>query len=376
MWQIWLFPASYFNYLIICRLFGGELIKEFEWKEPNAFIIFQITTNGKNKHVVDDTIKRVKSICSKFNFNNYRIDVVTDEGCPVDYDANVIVVPKNYKPKNAKYKARALHYAVEYRRKMNENKRNIWIFHLDDESKITEQTLKAISNHINRCGEPISEGLIVYSNNFNKASVITRIADCLRPTCCYECKFMTKYGLVTHLHGSNLLVRSDVEDKIGFDFNTIAEDSMFGIEAIKKGYKIGWHYGVVVEQPVFNVKDLFKQRSRWFKGGLQNVLRCTSKIKYILLLKLLSWFLGLPSLITAFLCIFHPEHIPLVAKLFLLPGTSMWILSYQIGITHNKGSKKDRLFALLLLPVVGLVETIPAFFFYIFSRKGFSVVKK
>ena len=375
IWLVWLPPASYFIYLFICRMLSGKLVKRFRWQRPKDKIIFQITTNGKNKHTVDNTIKSLKKTCSKYDFN-YRIDVVTDEGCPTDYDANVVVVPSNYKTKKAKFKARALQYAVEYRKRRKENTKDVWIFHLDDESIVSDQCLKAIVNHINHNKEPIAQGLITYSNKFDETNLLTKLADCIRPPGCFECKFMTKYNALTHLHGSNLLVRADVEEKIGWDFDSIAEDSIFGIKALEKGYRVGWHYGVVIEQPVSSLRNLFKQRARWFRGGIQNIKEVKSKkIKLLLLMKLISWYCGFPSALITFIFPFLQFSIPFFARIYLLLGTILWILSYQIGISYNKGNKKERLFAILFLPIIGLIETAPAFLFFLSSKK-FEVVEK
>jgi len=64
-----------------------------------------------------------------------------------------------------------------------------------------------------------------------------------------------------HMHGSNLLVRSDIEDSIGWNFGpTLAEDEIFGYKIYDKyGSKsLDWHGGILLEQPPLNITILCK----------------------------------------------------------------------------------------------------------------------
>jgi len=62
---------------------------------------------------------------------------------------------------NAIHKGRALQYAVEVRKMEKQNGKDTYIFHLDDESQITKQTLCSILSYIEDNPKPISEGLII-----------------------------------------------------------------------------------------------------------------------------------------------------------------------------------------------------------------------
>ena len=68
--------------------------------------------------------------------------------------------------------------------------------------------------------------------------------------------------------------RSDVEDEVGWtNGKTLAEDTLFAIKArVKYGKEaFGWHGGVVEEKSPMNLKDLIKQRRRWFYGLIMNL---------------------------------------------------------------------------------------------------------
>jgi beta-1,4-mannosyltransferase len=77
----------------------------------------------------------------------------------------------------------------------------------------------------------------------------------------------------TNMHGSNLLVRADIEDSVGWDFKGIraSEDQRFGYEVWRKiGSVFGWHGGLLEEQPPFTVSDWISQRRRWLIGNIAN----------------------------------------------------------------------------------------------------------
>jgi beta-1,4-mannosyltransferase len=83
-----------------------------------------------------------------------------------------------------------------------------------------------------------------------------------------------KRGNPAYMHGSNILLRSDVEEIVGWENGkTIAEDSLFAINArIKCGKGLfGWHGGVVEEKSPLSLRDFVKQRQRWFWGLIQNL---------------------------------------------------------------------------------------------------------
>ena len=175
---------------------------------------------------------------------------------------------------NAIHKGRALQYAVEVRRAENKSDKDIYVYHLDHESLITKQTLCSILCYLEGTPKPISEGLIIYPVQAKEEIKVSNLMDTLRPFCCFECLSMMSGGKPAYIHGSNLLVRSDIEDQVGWtNGKTLAEDTLFAINARSKfGPDVfGWHGGVVEEKSPLNLKDLVKQRRRWFYGLIMNL---------------------------------------------------------------------------------------------------------
>ena len=214
---------------------------------------------------------------------------------------------------------------------------------------------------------------------------------------------------------SNLLVRSDIEDDIGWKFgSTLAEDQMFGYKVYEKYGQgsMGWHGGILLEQPPLNLKDHFFQRRRWFLGTMQNLDKFPRWHRYKVMFKSVTLFLGFASGVASTALMIHtyllplfslsmrelgmlssdimflPTHLPIVSAFasmanstltttpiefgttaILLFASLVWLGSYQLGLFLNlryskiKWAKKVLLHlqTLFLCPVIGLIETFPAF---------------
>jgi egghead protein (zeste-white 4 protein) len=384
----------------------------------DSSIIFQITTRSATKTaVVKRGIQSIISSAEELDFYNYQISVVTDD--PQDRwtlkkeRCEVVVVEQNYHT-NAIKKGRALQYAVEHRQRIGKNTSKGWIFHMDEESYVTPQTILALLKFIGKGKGVVSEGPIFYPLKFDSANRLTALAESVRPFACYDCVSQMTNPPPLHMHGSNLLVRSDIEEDIGWNFGyTLAEDQMFGYSVYEKYGQgsMGWHGGILLEQPPLNLKDHFFQRRRWFLGTMQNLDKFPRWHRYKVMFKSLTLFLGFASgvastalMIQAYIfplfslstnelgiissdIMSLPENllitsafssiansllttapIELGTTAILLFASLVWLGSYQLGLFLNlryskmKWAKKILLHlqTLFLCPVIGLVETFPA----------------
>ena len=408
-------------------------------------IIFQITTRSATMTpVVKRGIDSIIDSSLKINYRNYQISIITDDPKDQvtlnDINCEVIIVDKKFASSAIK-KGRALQYAVEHRRKTGKNISNYWIFHMDDESYVTSQTIMSLLKFIREGNAIASEGPIFYPLKFESANRLTAIAESIRPFTCYDCVSQMTNPPPLHMHGSNLLVRSDIEDSIGWNFGpTLAEDQIFSYKIYEKyGPKsMGWHGGMLLEQPPLNIKDHFMQRRRWVLGSLQNMVRFPLIHKFKLMFKLVTYFMGFVSGVVSTILYFHayiPKLFlvlsisisefnldiiswfdkvmkifsseatmnasinggpldPIIGLILLFPYT-MWLFSYQLGLFLNLRYSKISLIkrvalhlqTLLLSVVIGLLETFPAFYamleYYIRDRTNkmkkiydFYVIKK
>ena len=391
---------------------------------PNdPVIIFQITTRSATKTpVVNRGIQSIIDSSLKIKYYDYLISIVSDDPqdittlSSINDNCEVIIVDKKFVTYAIK-KGRALQYAVEYRRKLGKNTSKYWIFHMDDESYVTSQTILSLLKFIRESNAIASEGPIFYPLKFESANFLTAIAESVRPFTCYDCVSQMTNPPPLHMHGSNLLVRSDIEDSIGWNFGpTLAEDQFFGYKVYEKyGPKsLGWHGGILLEQPPLNIKDHFMQRRRWVLGSLQNINKFPIIHKFKMMFKLVTYFLGFVSGVTSTILYIHNQvpnllllssineinqsvnldttmwfdklmnifssqsivhtlvngsPVEIAVGSMLLFTSIMWLLSYQIGLFLNLqyskiGWPKKMLFhlqALVLCIVIGLIETFPAF---------------
>jgi cellulose synthase/poly-beta-1,6-N-acetylglucosamine synthase-like glycosyltransferase len=186
------------------------------------------------------------------------------------------------------------------------------------------------------------------------------------------------------LHGSNLLLRADIEKDIGWDFpNTCAEDSLFGYVAYKKyGGIFGWHGGVLEEQSPFTFSDFIKQRQRWIKGNIENLGRLGTWEKAKATYRMTSWFLGAVSFFALLPSLIIKQSYPmLLAPLFVL-DTIILFGVYQIGLEMNfaKVSKKQRIYehlkVFVLSPILWFLEAVPMALYFFKKAPKFYVIKK
>jgi egghead protein (zeste-white 4 protein) len=384
LWLLWLLSAPIMIYYFIRALQNHKVYeqKTFNYKTRSTKkIVFQFCSRDAPL-VVFQAIKRVHHACKTIGHSNYQVDLVTDTEVPnmvmKKVNARNVVVSSDYQTNPpVKYKARALQYAIDQRKKHRQANARRWIYLLDEESMVTEQTVRALLQYIsNKDAKPIAEGGIIYPNNFFHQNLFCSIGETLRTYVCYDCVTqMSSGGMPSHIHGSNLLVRADIEAMIGWAHEKVelSEDQRFGWEAtLKLGSDLfGWHGGTIEEQPANNIRDFIKQRQRWFVGNVHNLqyAKVPIKKKILLSLRWLAWIAGFPAGLASFLILFIPQNIPFGFQIFLIFNTFTWMVGYQVGLRLNLKKyqlpkyKKIlwHLITFVLTPFVGIVETFAIF---------------
>jgi egghead protein (zeste-white 4 protein) len=267
-------------------------------------VVFQVTTTSvaENSEMVGGTIGRVREACAALGFKNFTIRTLSDDPEDVRNPFSVdraMVTPVEYET-NAVRKGRSLQYAVETYRSEPGDKSKTWIFHLDEESVMLPQTLEAVLAFIASGKGVLAEGPIFYPSVFS-ANPVTRIADAIRSATCYFCVSAMSSGKApSHIHGSNLLVRMDVECEVGWALGkTIAEDQLFGLKVFETHPQMGWHGGVVLESPPRTVSGLVAQRKRWVVGTLQNWGEMPAAVKRSVAFRLGTWGIGFVAALVA-----------------------------------------------------------------------------
>lgn len=368
---VWLIVGSSIFLWFIAMLFSF-FTRGFVYKgtaEYSGRLIFQLTSKECLSIVKRGILSIVKS-CHEVGFSNYEIWLVTDKQRPpicVDRQVKVIIVPNDFECK-ARYKARALEYAR--RRRVREHY-NGWIYFIDEENWVTKQTINAINHFIAHGNAQIASGPLIFTR---ASSMLIWLGDSIRTAECRVCHFGHSFGRWP-VHGENLLLHSEVEKEVGWEFESLLEDVMFSAYAAQKGYGTGWHGGQLFSTSPMSLLDFIKQRRRWFRGMLQHVLNRNVNAKYkVLELYLLSCgLLGIIFVAGVVVNLFYHFVSPSFSYFYLYP--SLILLSTACFIGCN-GNYWQRLLSALFCWVFVIVDSISAWFSLIKPPKRFDIIKK
>lgn len=144
------------------------------------FICIRIVTRGDFPQLVKTNISKNMTKCTDAGLENFLIEVVTDKalGLPSHRRVREIVVPSAYRTKTgALFKARALQYCLE--EGINVLADTDWIVHLDEETLLTENSVRGILNFVIDGKHHFGQGLITYANE-DVVNWLTTLADSFR----------------------------------------------------------------------------------------------------------------------------------------------------------------------------------------------------
>jgi egghead protein (zeste-white 4 protein) len=215
-------------------------------------IRIRVVTRGDYPDLVRANVKRNLETCAKVGLNNFQIEIVTDK--PIHLSGlsammvREVVVPSDYRTKTgALYKSRALQYAIEP--DVNQLAAEDYIVHLDEETLLTENSVRGILNFVSSNEYDIGQGLITYANE-TIVNHITTLADSMRVGVDLGClRFcLKKLNRPPFLFkGSFVVCRAGCEFEVTFDngrAGSIAEDTYFAMLAMSKNKKFGWVEGL------------------------------------------------------------------------------------------------------------------------------------
>lgn len=144
------------------------------------FICVRVVTRGDFPDLVKSNVMRNMNTCLDTGLENFLVEVVTDKPINMTKHRRIreIVVPKDYKTKTgALFKSRALQYCLEDN--VNVLNDRDWVVHLDEETVLTENSVRGIINFVLDGKHPFGQGLITYANE-NVVNWLTTLADSFR----------------------------------------------------------------------------------------------------------------------------------------------------------------------------------------------------
>ena len=368
-------------------------------------IIYQITTRGENLETLRGSFESarywVNMVRKVYNLDfGSEIWIVTEEdrykaeseffdGLEND-GAVLIVVPAGYvTPNDASFKARALYYACETRIERGIDTPNDWVYHMDTETMIGEDTVLGNLDFVTTAGDKrlIGAGIILYPQNwryrFNSVEETTRSVGDIGAI-----GQMKLWGAVPFgYHGSHLIVRADVENDVSWDYGKVrSEDLLFSLKLRERfGAVTTSLKGFAYEKPPFTVGDQLKQRRRWILGSFEVLRRrdVPTRYKLPLIYSLSSWMSGLPSLVATLFGLLYPVGGSIFLVGGLISGFMWWTIynAYNVGLELHEpyivGAEPLKGLKLIWGAALGMLfDAVAPWYALLRSTKGYEEIRK
>ncbi|KZC12770.1 Beta-1,4-mannosyltransferase egh [Dufourea novaeangliae] len=268
------FPQVLFNFvgLTIYNAFPDKVVLN---GSPllAPFICIRIVTRGDYPLLVKANVKRNLNKCIETGLENFQIEIVSDKpiGLPPHRRVREVVVPLNYRTSSgALFKARALQYCLE--NSVNELADNDWIVHLDEETLLTENSVRGILNFVLDGKHQFGQGLITYANE-DVVNWITTLADSFRVADDMgklRLQFTMFHKPYFSMKGSYVVTQMGAERQVSFNNGldgSVAEDCFFAMKAFTQGYTFNFVDGEMWEKSPFTLWDFVQQRKRWLQAA-------------------------------------------------------------------------------------------------------------
>jgi len=270
------------------------------------YICVRVVTRGIYPNLVKKTVRQNLNTLLDVGLENFTVQVVTDNPINLTTDKRVMetVVDSTYKTKSgALNKARALQFCLEEDKNFLNDED--WIVHLDEETLLTEASVRGILNFITAGRHSFGQGVITYANNPPQFKSFLKYLQNRFCTVADSFRVGEDFGKIrcqlTHLNkpifgwkGSYVVCNAGAERKVTFDWGpegSKAEDTFLGIVALDQGYTFDFIEGEMHEKSPFTFKDFIKQRKRWIQGFY---LVCAAPVipirsKFLLTMSLAAW---------------------------------------------------------------------------------------
>lgn len=374
---------------------GGSLADPHPVACPQQ-VVFRVVSRGRNVEALAATVAAVHTQMGALPLFPWRIEVITDVRVVLPRHPRMrrLVVPPRYRtPGGSLYKARALHYAS----KVSSLPDDTWIFHLDEESRLSPSLVIGIRDAVvqeEASGRHrIGQGAILYGRNLHQHPFLS-LADSVRTgDDLGRFHFQHRLGrglTVFGLHGSFILVRASVERQCDFDVGpegSITEDAFWAVRQMALGNRCRWVDGYLLEQSTQSVGDFVRQRRRWFSGLVRVVLYAETTLLVRVLLAVfmavwsVSWIGMLYTVANLFLGLRTPAVLAALADLALVTAVTTYVIGLAVMLRERPPLSLPRragLYAaqVLLLPAFAVLEAAGVVLGLVRPEQGFHVVQK
>jgi beta-1,4-mannosyltransferase len=397
--------------LLAFLLYGSPLMRDKKnlstlvkdgW-DSNQLLNVVFVSKGLNIDSLLRSVHKSKTILESYNIN-YRIEIVTDLEVESHFTSqwmdfsrvHFVEVPTHFvTPKEALYKARALHFALLSRHIPDYLDEQVFNLHLDEESQVTPEVLAGISKFLHSAEnrQSVGQGEIKYNAfNYGRNKLITAIDSIRTGDDLGRFRFQLQllHKPLFGLHGSFLLIPQTIEREFGFDLGgrgSITEDAYFALIASNKGVRFAWVDGFIREQSPFTLKDILKQRKRWISGlemlADDPILDLLTRLP--LRINLILWEITWMSVLVTLINIavggsYYPVWLSYTAGVLTGGYFSLYTLGAYRNLMDLDISIIKKIYyylaVFLLVPIAAVVEAVAVIYALINPMKTFEVVKK
>lgn len=356
------------------------------------FICIRVVTRGDFPDLVKNNVNRNMNKCIDTGLENFLIEVVSDKPIGLEPHRRIreLVVPTNYQTSTgALFKARALQYCLE--EKVNILSDNDWIVHLDEETLLTENSIRGILNFVMDGKHHIGQGLITYANEevvnwFTTLADSFRVADDMGKL---RFQFYMFHKPLFSFKGSFVVTQAAAERAVSFDNGrdgSIAEDCYFAMKAYSMGYSFNFIEGDMWEKSPFTLMDFIQQRKRWLQGILLVVHSKAIPIRYKLFLgcSCYSWVTLPLQLSNILLAAWFPIPCPIIMDFLVvfIGGVNIYMFIFGVLKSFNLYRFGFLRFCLCIIGAVAvmpfnlIIENIAVIWGYFGNKHKFYVVNK
>lgn len=337
---------------------GYKVPKSTKRQRKHRFVIVSVASAGVRNSLIE-CIEHTRR-----TFPRSKIYILIDQGAELQeyltsMYKNVVAVPSGYR-KDLLAKGRAINYFIE-----EYVDPEYWYSFIDDDNLATDK------NFLYEIPVMEARGYVA-TNPILKArpgkSNIAFIMDAIR-----YFDDLTVFRFFTGrlkspilgVHGELLTVKGSILKKIGFARHSLTEDFRFAIELVRGGYKV-WQTSTVVSIKSPNtVRDLLKQRGRWFKGIIKDLKYAPFIMQLVVGWRASIWVTGIfGSWLFAILWLAFQHN-----SIFFAPGGIYFWFVYLYGV-KQVGDWRYVPF----IPVLGIIETCS--FAFGLKHKSFVVINK
>uniref|UniRef100_A0A0N4ZML6 Beta-1,4-mannosyltransferase bre-3 n=1 Tax=Parastrongyloides trichosuri TaxID=131310 RepID=A0A0N4ZML6_PARTI len=357
------------------------------------FVCFRVVTKGTYPDLVKDNVVKNMKTCIDAGLENFMFEVVTDNeiNLPTLPRAREVVVPISYRTKSgAKYKSRALQYCLE--EDINILQDENYIVHLDEETLLTENSVRGIVNFMVDGKHDFGQGVITYASG-EIVNWITTLCDCFRVADDMgKLRFQLSYlhSPIFGWKGSYVVTKVASEKKVSYDHGiegSIAEDCFFSMVAIRDGFSFDFIEGDMNEKSPFNFYDLLQQRKRWLQGIYLTVHSplIPWKTKIFLAMSLYAWITMPITSLNLLLCPMAPVptffFFDFLVTLIGSVNLYMYVYGAARSFSHRYRGSYFKIFvylisAITVLPLNIIIENMASLMGTLASKDEFYVVKK